>query len=71
MKRGGVWRKWHCRACGAPVRYGRTYGPACEIEVEIDEGILAPQAEEARFGRRLAGEPRLRDARRGRLAGEE
>lgn len=71
MKRGGVWRKWHCRACGAPVRYGRTYCPACEIEVEIDEGILAPQVEETLCRRRTAGEPRLRDARGGCLAREE
>jgi len=71
MKRGGVWRKWHCRACGAPVRYGRIYCPSCDDEVYIDETILAPQVTETLCTRRVAGEPRLRDARPGRLRGEE
>ncbi len=47
------------------------YCPACEIEVEIDEGILAPQEEEGDFGR--ASGRASRGARRaaGRMAGEE
>jgi uncharacterized Zn finger protein (UPF0148 family) len=70
MRSQSGWRRWRCRACGAPVRYGRNYCPSCEDEVYIDEVILAPQADETLWTRKAAGEARLRDARGGKLREE-
>ena len=70
-RRQKIWRRWYCQSCGVPVRYGQTYCSQCEDEVFIDEEILAPQILETVCKRRTVGEPRLRDARPGRLRGEE
>lgn len=65
-----AWRRNSCRGCGALVRYGRTYCPACEVEIYVDEAILAPQSAESLCSRRAVGEARQRDTRSGKLREE-